>query len=100
MTGNDFDKLLSAPLAPVEDSGFSVRIARQVLAARERRETIEWLGLLVAACIFLAVVPLTGLMRVIVYIGISIGNSFPLAMAVMAIVLTLTYARLVADRSN
>jgi uncharacterized membrane protein (DUF485 family) len=91
------DTLLSAPPEPVDDAGFSSRVMRQVAqqqsVTRQRHEIIEWSALLVAAFIFLLAVPLTALSGALEYVVVSVGTSVPIAMAVMAIVLTTTYLR-------
>jgi hypothetical protein len=98
MTGDDrLDTLLSTSLDAVDDSGFSARVAHRVLVARERREAIELFGLLAAFGIFLAVLPLTAITNAIETATLNLGSSTPVAMAVLAIVLTGMFARTFAD---
>jgi hypothetical protein len=100
----DLDTLLSAPLAPVDDAGFSARVIQRIeqqqAAARERREIMEWAGLLIATAIFFAVAPLVSLTRGIETLTFSLSNSFPIAIALAALVLTATFARNVVDRAD
>jgi uncharacterized RDD family membrane protein YckC len=93
----DLDNLLSAPLAPVDDAGFSTRVMHQVAqeqtVAHKRREIVEWSVLVAAACLFLLAVPLPVLNGVIEYITLNLSSSLPIGVAVGVIVLTTTYLR-------
>jgi hypothetical protein len=97
MTDDNMDELLSAPLPPLDDRGFSVRVLSAISAARDRRALLELCGLLAVACIFLAFLPLTALADTIDTVMGDLGNSLPVAMAALAIVLSLSLARIVAD---
>jgi uncharacterized membrane protein (DUF485 family) len=91
----DLDTLLSAPLEPVEDAGFSARAIRQIMREQthQRREIVEWCALLVAAALFLLAVPPSLLSGTMEYVVVSLGTSVPVAMAAMAIVLTTVFLR-------
>jgi len=101
MIDDRLDALLSAPLAAVEDRGFSARVVADVFAARERRMGLELLALLAAAGVLLAFLPLTAIVDMvndaIDYVTGNLGNSLPVAMAALAIVLSFSFARIVAD---
>ncbi len=100
----DLDTLLSAPLAPVDDAGFSAhvmhRVMQQQAVTRQHRQIIEWTGLLVAAAIFLAIVPFASLTRAIETLTVNLSSSSPVAFALAALVLTTTFARNVVDRAD
>jgi hypothetical protein len=104
MTENDLDTLLSAPLTLVADDGFAARtayrIAQEQAAVRERREIVEWGALLIAAVIFLAAAPIASILRAIETLTLSVGNSFPVAIALAALILTATFTRFVVDRAD
>ena len=93
----DLDTLLSAPLEPVDDAGFSSRVVsrvtKQQIVVRERREMIEWSLLLVATLLFLLAVPLPALNSVIEYITLNVSSSLPVGVAVGVIILTTTWLR-------
>ena len=89
----DLDDLLSAPLAPVEDSGFSARVALRTRIQAERRNLLEGLVLLVGAGIFLAFAPLSTIGGAIEKVTFDLGNSLPVAIAFAALVLTASFAR-------
>ena len=97
MTENDLDTLLSVPLEPVDDAGFSSRVLNQVTHQRSvsyrRREIIEWSALLVAACLFLLAVLLPVLSGTIEYITLNLSSSLPVGLAVGILVLTATFLR-------
>jgi hypothetical protein len=101
MMDDRLDALLSAPLPAVEDRGFSARIVAGAFAARERRAGLELLGLLAAAGVLLAFLPLTALADMVSdtidYVTGNLGNSLPIAMAALAIVLSFSFARIMAD---
>lgn len=104
MTDNDLDALLSAPLTPVDDNGFAARtmyrIAQEQAVLRERREIIEWSALLLAATVFLAFVPLGVFVHAIETLTVKVGNSFPVAVTLAALILTATFTRFVVDRAD
>lgn len=97
MRKNELDALLSEPLEPVKDAGFSAQVMRQALkertARRQRDEIIEWSALLIAACLFLLAVPLPVLNGAIEYITLNLSGSLPIGVAVGVIILTTTWLR-------
>jgi|GEM_PF-6277107 len=98
MTNDDrLDALLATPLPAVEDGGFSGRVAARGTIVRERRRSFEIFGLLAALGVLLALLPLTTFAAAIENVTIDLGSSMPVAMAVLAIVLTSAYARQIAD---
>jgi hypothetical protein len=96
MTDDGLDGLLSTPLPAIEDRGFSARVLESALAARERRADLELFAALAAAGVILAFLPLTALGNTIDTVTRDLGNSLPVAMAALAIVLSLSFARIVA----
>jgi hypothetical protein len=100
----DLDTLLSAPLEPVNDAAFSSGVMQQVMqqqaATRQHRVVLEGAALLVAAAIFLAIVPFASLTHTIEALTLNLGGSFPVAAALAALVLTTIFARAVVDRAE
>jgi hypothetical protein len=101
---NDLDTLLCAPLASVDDAGFSARIASQIAqryaVTRRRREILEWIGLPLASVIFIALVPLASVMHTIETLTLNVGNSLPVAIALAALILTAAFTQSVVDRPD
>jgi hypothetical protein len=97
MSDDRLDALLSAPLPAIEDRGFSARVLSAAFAARERRADLELFAALAAGGVILAFLPLTALGDTIDTVTRDLGNSLPVAMAALAIVLSLSFARMVAD---
>jgi hypothetical protein len=94
---DELDRLITAPLPAVEDAGFSAHVTTRILAARARRGWLELAGILVTAGILLAFLPLGSLTGTIEYLSFGLGNSLPFAMAALAIVLSVSFARIGAD---
>jgi ribosomal protein L2 len=88
----------------VGDDGFAARttyrIAQEQAAVRERREIIEWSALLLGAAVFLAFIPLGSIVHAIEALTVKVGNSFPVAVALAALILTATFTRFVVDRAD
>jgi hypothetical protein len=100
----DLDTLLSAPLEPADDAGFSSYVMQQVAlqqaSMRRRRAIIEWSAVLVAAVIFLTIAPFASLTHAIEALTLNLSNSFPVAVAFAALLLTTIFARDVVDRAG
>jgi len=94
----DLDALLSKPLAAVADDGFSASVAYRVLKLQERDKLLDQLVLLVTAGIILLALPLGRLMAAIETVTVNLGNLLPVTVAIAALVLTASFARLVVDR--
>jgi hypothetical protein len=94
----DLDALLSKPLASVADDGFSVAVARRALAAQERDKLLDQLVLIVTATIILFALPLSHFAAAIETVTVNLGSLLPVTIAVAALVLTASFARLVVDR--
>ncbi|HEY7977509.1 MAG TPA: hypothetical protein VID67_04890 [Rhizomicrobium sp.] len=94
----DLDALLSKPLASVTDDGFSASVARRALALQERDKLLDQLVLIVTAAIILAALPLDRIMAAIETVTVGLGNLLPVTIAIAALVLTASFARLVVDR--
>ncbi|MBS0273063.1 MAG: hypothetical protein JSR55_01405 [Proteobacteria bacterium] len=92
----DLDTLLCQPLAPVADSGFSASVARRALALQERDKLLDQLVLLVTMAIVLLTLPLGHIVAAIETVTVNLGNLLPVAIA--ALVLTASFARLAVDR--
>ena len=94
----DLDALLSLSLPPVADDGFSVAVARRALALIERDKLLDRLVLLVIAGVVLLALPLTSMEAAIETVTLSLGDLLPVTIALAAMVLSASFARLVVDR--
>src|ERR1700689_3208983 len=97
MTDDRLDALLSAPLPAIEDRGFSARVLSAAFARREWQAGLELFGLLAAGGVIGGFFPFNALDNTIYTVTRDLGNSLPVAMAALAIVLSLSLARMVAD---
>jgi hypothetical protein len=97
MTDN-LDSLLSQPLPPVTDAGFSNAVALRALHEMERSKLLDQLILLATGAVVLATLPLAHLGAAIETVTMSLGNSTPVALAVAALVLTAAFMRGGVDR--
>src|ERR1700722_2903860 len=98
MMGDDeLDKLLSAPLSAVENSGFSRAVAKRI-ADQERNDAwTEW-GMAAAACALLvAFVPVGDVARLLAGASVDLSKSVPFAVGCAALALTHTAVRAWAD---
>lgn len=98
-TKPDLDTLLAAPLAPINDNGFSRAVVTKI-AMRER----VWMGAEIAAAltVFAAVVaftPTAAIVGPVEKVAIDLGNSLPFAIACAALALTFVSLRWFADET-
>ncbi|HEY8948989.1 MAG TPA: hypothetical protein VIM56_08915 [Rhizomicrobium sp.] len=94
----DVDALLSQPLPPVADNGFSGAVALRALHEAERTKLLDQLILLLTGAVVLAALPLAHLGTAIETVTVSLGNSLPVGVAFAALVLTTAFVRGVVDR--
>lgn len=94
---DELARSLGSPLCAIEDAGFSARVMARVSAARERRSALEWAVILAVSACLLAFLPLTSLAGAIEIISVDLGNSLPLALAMLAIVLSISVAPIETD---
>ena len=94
----DLDTLLSEPLASVADDGFSASVARRALALQERDKLLDQLVLIVTAAFILLALPIDRIVAAIETVTVGLGNLLPVTIAIAALVLTASFARLVVDR--
>ena len=94
----DLDTLLSEPLAAVADDGFSASVARRALALQERDKLLDQLILIVTAGFILLALPMDRIVAAIETVTVGLGNLLPVTIAIAALVLTASFARLVVDR--
>ena len=99
MNNNDekLDWLLSAPLVPVADNGFSTRVMTTIAVTDARQPRLETAVLAMTACALVAALSIAGFSDWIVQVGVSLATSLPLAIAGLALTLTWSYARTLAD---
>lgn len=94
----DLDALLSKPLAPVADGGFSASVAYRALKLQERDKLLDQLVLIVTAAVIMLALPLGSLAAAIETVTVNLGNLLPVTIAFAALVLTASFARHVVDR--
>jgi hypothetical protein len=99
MTDN-LDSLLSQPLPPVADAGFSGAVALRALHEMERSKRLDQLVLLLTGAVILAALPLTQPMAAIEAVTVGLGSSFPIGLAFAAMVLTTAFVQRVLDRAE
>lgn len=97
MSEDDLDALLSRPLAPIDDNGFTARVCRAVALRGYGLAALDGLVALVVAVTVLRFVPLGALARVVTGAAIELSSSLPVAIACAALALTYSAARLMAD---
>jgi len=91
------DRLLSAPLPPVADDGFSGRVIAKIAATNIRQPWLETAVLVATACVVVAALSEAGFSEWLERAGFSLATSLPLAIAGFALALTLSCARVLAD---
>ncbi|HEY3776556.1 MAG TPA: hypothetical protein VGL35_00715 [Rhizomicrobium sp.] len=91
------DRLLAAPLASVEDRGFSASVMARIAGAEEQQTWLETAALTTAAGLFLAFLSASGFSEWIGRLGYSLASSLPLAIAALALALTFSCARILAE---
>lgn len=91
------DRLLSAPLAPVADNGFSTRVMTKIATADAHYHWLENAVLAITAFILVAALSAAGFFDWIENVGLSLATSLPLAIAGLALTITWSYTRALAD---
>lgn len=91
------DRLLSIPLAPVADNGFSTRVMTMVASVDARYHWLENTVLAITAFILVATLSAAGFSDWIENVGVSLATSLPLAIAGLALAITWSYTRALAD---
>lgn len=100
MNGADerLDELLSSPLVPVADNGFSARVMTTIAAAEARQPWLETAVLAGAGFVVLAALLLAGIPEWIENASARIEvTALPLAIAGLALSLTWSYSRVLTD---
>ena len=92
------DELLSQPLPPVADNGFSARVVARVKAEERRRVAVIMFTAAAAAALVYFLVPLRDLTGDFAAALIQLGTSPMVALAVAMLVLTFLIDRLWSDR--
>lgn len=100
MSDDNFDALLNAPLASVEDRGFSANVTKRIRAAQNRRRLFELGGLLAASAVVLAIMPLGSFTGTIESVSQNLGNSTAFAAGVAGLILSMSFAGLMFDRED
>jgi hypothetical protein len=93
MTDNDLDRLLSTPLPPVEDTGFSHGVMAHVAAAQQRRMLLETVAIVLGVTLLLAFLPVAPLAKAIQAASLNLATSEAVAVAIAALVLSNFLAR-------
>jgi hypothetical protein len=94
----NLDELLSQPLPPVADNGFSARVVARVKAAERRRAAAIMIASAAAVTILCLLVPLREITGDFAAALIQLGTSPLVGLAAALLVLTFLLDRLWADR--
>ena len=92
------DELLTQPLAPVADNGFSARVIARVKSEERRRAAVVIFAAAAAAVLACLLVPLHEITGDFAAELIQLGTSPMVALAAALLVLTFLVDRLWADR--
>ena len=92
------DELLTQPLAPVADNGFSARVVARVKAEERRRAAVIMVMAAAAAALACFLLPLHALTGDFAVALIQLGTSPMVALAAALLVLTYLIDRLWTDR--
>jgi hypothetical protein len=90
MEKDALDDLLSTPLAAVADDGFSARVMVRAGKRQWRASILYYAALVGCALAAIFFMPLAALGDAIARIALMVAGSFPLSIAVAAIILTLS----------
>ena len=100
MNDSDLDRLLSRPLADMNDDGFSRIVLRKILARERRDGWIEMGAGLSAVAILAALVPAHVFQTPLETVGNTLANSSALAIGCAVLALAYSAYRLIEDRSS
>lgn len=98
MNMDELDALLSQPLAPVADHGFSARVIARVQAEERRSSAIAIVLSLVAATLACLLVPLKDITGDLAAALLQLAMSPMVGMAIIVCVMTFLIDRLFSDR--
>ena len=90
MNNETLDRLLSQPLANVEDHGFSARVIAQVAAVEKRHAVIDAALAVLGLGLLLPFLPLQQLGDAFARITPALANSTELGIAIAALILSLS----------
>jgi hypothetical protein len=88
MNDQRLDDLLRAPLAPIDDAGFSAAVMMQVESAPHSLAWLEIAVLSVSALLVLFFLPVRAVTGVALQLSAALANSTAAAMACLAIVVS------------
>ena len=91
------DAWLGAPLASVADDGFSARVMARIERQAFPLSWLELAGIAAGALLLLLVVPFAELGDVVLRLSEQVAESVPLAMAALAITLSLVWLHATAE---
>lgn len=99
MTENEtrLDRLLAAPLAPMDDAGFSARVMAHIAVQPARAWLLEEIAVLVSLGLIVAFAASTRFSDWIVSLGGDLATSLPFAAAILTLTLTLIFMRPAAE---
>jgi len=93
MTDENLDDLLRAPLAPIDDAGFSMAIMSRVEHAFPSLAWLEITVLAVSALLVLFFLPVRAMTDAALQLSTELANSTATAMACLAIVSSVYFLR-------
>ncbi len=91
------DSLLSAPLPPVADDGFTDRVMARVAQREFPLTWLEWRVLAACAIVLVLLVPLQPVVDVAVSLSVALANSQLVAAATLATIVSLWFLRQAAE---
>lgn len=87
----DLDQLLSAPLAPVADAGFSARVMGRIRREEQKRLAVWSIFVAITATIACILLPMTILTDTVNHLVVSLATSLQVGIAVLVAALTWAY---------
>lgn len=94
---DELDRMLANPLAPVNDNGFSERVAQRISAHERFAALTEWALLIAGVVLLVSVVPLAGVLNRVASATVELSQSLPFAVACAALALSMAAMRALAD---
>jgi len=98
MNLDQLDALLSQPLAPVADNGFSTLLVARIKHKERRRDVVISIAVFAAALLLCLLVPLQNIVADIAVAVLQLAISPMVGLAVVLLVLTFMIDRLVSDK--
>jgi hypothetical protein len=89
----NIDELLSQPLAPVADNGFSAKVVARIRSQEQRQLVLISLVAVAVATVACLLLPVSALTELLNHIVITLATSLEVGVAVLAVLATWLYDR-------